>query len=247
MSKNKLAIFSPEPRHILEHQGAWPRILQQALSQLYGSEIDFKYHHFENKSQHKLIFDTVLPELKSNTEWYRDSTAVILWPNPYFWYFHDGEIIGLEHRESLDSFDRLINRPLIYELYRDYYLSFLDDLAAVLGIQIQVVPFTNLGNPTFPRHTWIKLADGSIEEISNNEFKDRFELKHHRYSGMCLRNHRIFADRLTDAIFKKAILDLKNGFHKRFLSLEKIEDRDFCLKEFAPKEKTRSWISTVFG
>lgn len=89
----------------------------------------------------------------------------------------------------------------------------------------------------------INIAQGNLYDVQNREFvdptdqttTDYFLGADPRYNHMCLDNHRILADKVVESLTKDCQLDLTQGFCEEILPPGKLDDLEFCHREFNPE------------
>ena len=149
-------------------------------------------------------------------------------------------------RDAIEHFYKHISRPSLDDLMLDQRLCGISYLAEKAGVKFMLLP-------SFPQYIYGKelggladvdlnygmdFAQGSLMYVQQREWAQISESNYYnivnwkgfelRPMHMCLRNHRVLADKLLAWIKENAPVDLRKGFHKGFIpasqSIEGIED-----------------------
>lgn len=150
-----------------------------------------------------------------------------------------------EYQRAIELFDRYINRDSIQILHQDYRLAWLNLIARNFNLNIQVLRCFEDDKLDPEKYTDIKISQGCLLKIQNNEWKDQSVEPHlqliefwagwdARYNHLCLRNHTILAEKLVDAFVKRSAVDLDSGFHRRFLERNNFKNIDWVGEELDP-------------
>jgi len=235
----------------ITENNCWTKILADKLNvekifnnSLLGSNQDFAWF-----SLHNWLTD-IRPD---------DYMLVLLTHPGRYWFFQERPCLskidllpGLESEigharcQAARDYVRYIQRPqldgqwLLDKLGWLAYTQHLYNLKHVLVVQAfdQYVdldgkfPHLNISKGNLNDHI-------SIEEVgygaTNEEYLSVIALRDPRYNHMCLRNHKILAERIHHSLTTNSTLDLTSlDFHKGFLSKDAIADPNFQASDLCP-------------
>jgi hypothetical protein len=233
-----------------DQRRAWPSLITKQMAEKFKRPIEIINWSMIGASQDH-TWSCIMNCVEKGEITPNDYMIVLMTSPDRFWFFEDqpyrtntaiidfDDDISPEQANSAAMFFQYIQRPQLSNLHLNFRLGWLNFIVQSMKLR------TPLLIPCFPQEIVAKsypalnIARGNLYDVQSNEWlgnsgSNNWQGVDLRFVHLCLRNHRVLADLIFNSLWRTTKLDLNSDqFHKEFLTLDCINDREFFDNEFS--------------